>query len=190
MERIACRLTEYLCKHSVINEDDYELYQFGLQSGIELLFCFGCSILIALAMDTVISVIIFWILFLCIRSYIGGIHLKKYCWCFLFSCFISNGIGLVNQNLIIPIGASIIIVIATAGYICVSAMFRLKSEENNRDANMYFLKKMSINIMLFMAVVYLLYVYSCNKYISLCAYTMIIIVISEFLAKIAEKHAL
>lgn len=188
MEKVAERLTEYLYDKNIIEETDYTLYQYGFQVGIELVLCLGCSLLIAFVTNTFICVTIFWLFFLSIRSYIGGIHMKKYLWCFVCSCLVSNGISLFNKIHVIPCRFSALLVILSSFYLLGVALMRFRQEENNRAENKYFLKKLVINLSFIILVVFLFLFISCFEYASQCAYTMLVIVISEISAKIVYRH--
>ena len=187
MERIAKKITKYLCNQKMIDEVDYELYKYGFQSGLELILCFAGSFLIAGLMGAHVNVLIFWMIFFAVRSYIGGIHLKKYSWCFAFSCLISNGISLVNKFFIIPVKLSSLIILGTSLYIIRKNLLKLRLEDNKAE-NSYFLKRVVMHTFIIMLAVLILYSYSCFEYISQCAYTMLIIVISALSSKIMVEN--
>lgn len=186
MEKIAYLLTEYLCRHNAIENSEFELYEYGILSGIELVLCVGCSLLISLMMGTTVNVIIFWMIFFSIRSYMGGIHLKRYSYCFFFSCLVCNIVCLISNVWPMQYKYSFILVIVSVGTILWLAYIRWKNEKENLDENRYFLKKLLRNICIIILNMYFLYKLSYLKYVSQCAYTMLIIAVSALVAKVID----
>ena len=76
MKKIANYLTDYICKKGIIKEEDYSIYNYGFQSGLELSFCLCICFIIAVIMGAFYEGFILWGIFLCVRSYAGGVHLK------------------------------------------------------------------------------------------------------------------
>lgn len=186
MEKIAYRLTEYLCRHNAIENSEFELYEYGILSGIELVLCVGCSLLISLMMGTTVNVIIFWMIFLGIRSYVGGIHLDRYSYCFFFSCLVCNIVCLISNVWPMHYKYSFILVTISAGIILWLAYIRWKKEKENFDENRYLLKKLLQNICIIISSMYFLYKLSYLKYVSQCAYTMLIIAVFALAAKVID----
>ena len=97
MKKIADYLTDYICKRGIINEEDYSIYNYGFLSGLELSFCLCICSIISGIMDAFYEGIILWVIFLCVRSYAGGVHLKRYRHCLICSCVVYSVILMLNR---------------------------------------------------------------------------------------------
>lgn len=88
MEKIAHRIADILVREKIISGSMFEIYQYGLLRMLEMGGVIITAILLCLCMNMVVEGIVFFIFFSSLRSYLGGIHLKKYWHCFLLSCLV------------------------------------------------------------------------------------------------------
>lgn len=86
MESLSKKLTTYILKRGVISQKNYEIYLYGFQIFLELILNMLCSIIIALLLDMKIECFLFFLFFIPLRSYNGGIHMKRYLSCLIMSC--------------------------------------------------------------------------------------------------------
>lgn len=86
MERLSIAFTNYILKKEVISKEDYEVYLYGFQSFLELFLNLICSLCIAAFLHMEVECILFFLLFIPLRSFNGGLHLKSYFTCLIFSC--------------------------------------------------------------------------------------------------------
>ncbi len=86
MERLSIAFTNYILKKEVISKEDYEIYLYGFQSFLELFLNLVCSLCIAAFLHMEVECLLFFILFIPLRSFNGGLHLKSYFSCLIFSC--------------------------------------------------------------------------------------------------------
>lgn len=86
MEKIAGRLTQLLMKENIINDSMAEIYQYGILRILEIGTAILTGVLICFLMGMIREGIIFFTFFASLRSYLGGIHLKKYWQCYIVSC--------------------------------------------------------------------------------------------------------
>lgn len=86
MQRLSRFLADYVINKGVVNETEREIYEYGflcsLEVGIFVLFC----LIVSISLRMYVNGILFFIIFSPIRSYAGGLHLKKYRSCFALSC--------------------------------------------------------------------------------------------------------
>lgn len=106
MEHSAKRLANYICEKEVITKEMIEIYQYGFQCFLELSASTVCSIIIALFLGMLPECLFFFLLFIPMRSYSGGLHMKTYFACFIGSCFILTTSLLAVKYLIVPIPLS------------------------------------------------------------------------------------
>ncbi|MGC6173234.1 accessory gene regulator B family protein [Lacrimispora sp. 38-1] len=86
MERLSIAFTNYILKKEVISKEDYEIYLYGFQSFLELFLNLICSLCIAVFLHMEVECLLFFLLFIPLRSFNGGLHLKSYYSCLIFSC--------------------------------------------------------------------------------------------------------
>lgn len=88
MEKIAHRIADILVREKVVSASMVEIYQYGLLRMLEMGGVIIVAVMLCLCMNMVVEGIVFFIFFSSLRSYLGGIHLKKYWHCFLLSCLV------------------------------------------------------------------------------------------------------
>lgn len=86
MDTLADRLTIYIIEQGIVDEDDYAMYKYGLQTGLEMGSCILAGTFIAIYLKSFIEFLIFILVFFPLRAYVGGIHMKHFYSCFLCSC--------------------------------------------------------------------------------------------------------
>lgn len=86
MEKLSIKMANLLVKKKYIEEKMYSIYQYGLQMALEIGCSFITSIIICCLWGKVIEGIIFFVVFIPLRSYLGGFHMKSYWVCYICSC--------------------------------------------------------------------------------------------------------
>ena len=86
MEKISEKITNILLDKKYIEQSMYEIYKYGIMMLFEIMLSFITSIIISCAMGMFIEGIIFLAVFIPIRSYLGGLHMKRYISCFFVFC--------------------------------------------------------------------------------------------------------
>ena len=88
MEKIATRLAGLLRERQIIDDSMYDIYHYGMLRMLEIGTAFFSSLLICLSMGMIKEGLIFFAFFIPLRSYLGGVHLKKFWQCYIASCLI------------------------------------------------------------------------------------------------------
>lgn len=86
MERLSVKIVDILLKKHYIEESMYNIYKYGMQMTLEVGFSFITSVVICCLCDKVAEGVIFFTVFIPLRSFLGGFHMKSYKACYLFSC--------------------------------------------------------------------------------------------------------
>ena len=85
MENLCRALSNYLLSHNYISAEQYNIYSYGIQ----MMFEHGLSILVSIIVIALFKMplegCLFFAIFIPLRSYLGGLHLKTYKSCFLLS---------------------------------------------------------------------------------------------------------
>ncbi len=92
MDRLSRKLTNYILIKGVIEESDFEIYQYGFRRFLELAINIMCSAVIAALLGMGFECILFFSFFIPLRSYSGGFHMKHYISCLVLSCLSLTGI--------------------------------------------------------------------------------------------------
>lgn len=87
MRQLAIVFTDFILKKDVISTENYEIYVYGFQRFLELFLNITCSALIAYFLHMEVECLLFFLIFIPLRSYLGGFHLNTYYSCLFFSCF-------------------------------------------------------------------------------------------------------
>lgn len=96
-------------KNKLIREEDAEIYQYGYILLFEMVICIIISLLIAIALRTVLELLVFSIFFIPLRCFGGGFHATKAWRClavstiitFMFCAFIDSTMIVNNVKLLI-----------------------------------------------------------------------------------------
>lgn len=78
MEYLANKLTDYIIEKGIITEDMTGIYKYGFQCFLEFSVSTLCSIIIALFFGMLPECLFFFLLFIPMRSFGGGLHMKTY----------------------------------------------------------------------------------------------------------------
>ena len=75
----------------------YNIYKYGMQMALEVGFSFITSVVICCLCDKIVEGIIFFTVFIPLRSFLGGFHMKSYWACYLFSCLTLIAVLLISS---------------------------------------------------------------------------------------------
>lgn len=110
MEELAHTLTNYLIRKNVIATERSSIYKYGFQIGLEVCLNTVISIIIAVLCHMEWETLVFFAVFILLRSYAGGLHLSTYISCLICSCMSLLGLLIVVKHLNIDNSYSIGIV--------------------------------------------------------------------------------
>ena len=82
MEVLADFLTNYIVEKRAISKEDYEIYRYGLLTGLEILICMAVCFFIGMQMGMMVQCMIFLLVFFSLRSFLGGLHMNSFMACF------------------------------------------------------------------------------------------------------------
>lgn len=86
MEVVSKNLTNILVKREIIKQEDYEVYQFGIECFIVKAFHIISYLTLGAIFHKLWEVLIFLITFIPLRVYAGGYHAKTPLRCYIISC--------------------------------------------------------------------------------------------------------
>lgn len=148
MNFLSKKLTEYILEKGIIEKCNYEIYQYGFQIFLELSLNILCSIIIAVILDMKIECIFFFLFFIPLRSYNGGLHMDRYLSCFLLSCTtLALTLLIVKHFTVDPIFSYLLYAIS-AFIIIITGPINHPNREVNSEENIQFKAKTNITLAL------------------------------------------
>lgn len=190
MEKLASNLTEYLIHKKVILQERRNIYQFGFQVGLEVILNTVISILIAVACKMELECIIFFLVFIPLRAYAGGLHLDSYIKCMVCSCLslllILLIVKYINIDGILMMGIVAFSIIIIKAIRPVEHINRPVSRKKYKE----FAKKLNITLMTLTVLSIVLFVLEINRILFTVAVTMLFMAIILFLGKIKRPYVL
>lgn len=184
MERLSIKLTDYILARGVIEESEFEIYQYGFQRFLELSINIMCSIIIAVLLDMKLECIVFFLFFIPLRSYSGGFHMKRYISCLLLSCLSLAGIlCIVKYFSVTPLFSCILYVISLAVIKVVGSVDHPNRSVDEED-NLFFNKRANIILFISFIIFIVLLLSGSSRYLLLEALVFALMSISLIIGKI------
>jgi accessory gene regulator B len=188
MERLSIVLTNYIIKKGVITVDNYDIYLYGFQSFLELFFNIICSILIAVSLHMEIECLLFFLFFVPLRSFNGGLHLKSYYSCLIFSCMTMTYILLLVKYIHLSAPVSFLLFLILLIAVKFAGSFDHPNRPVDEDENIIFIKKTNLTFILsFLAALGFL-IFQLDKYLLLETLTYLLVFITLVISKIKQRN--
>ncbi|MBO4456532.1 MAG: accessory gene regulator B family protein [Butyrivibrio sp.] len=187
MDHMATKLTNYILKRGVIEEKEYEIYKYGFLCFLEVFMSTVTSIFIALFLKMLLPCLFFFLLFIPMRSFGGGLHFRNYFACYIGSCLVLTLSLLAIKHLTLPLTASLIIFIFFALFIVLIGPVDHPNREVDASENSTFKKRTNITIAFATAISVLLYILKNTSYLMLEAIVFAFLGISAAIGKIAYR---
>ncbi len=176
MEKFSHILTTYLVKKDIVDADKSSIYQYGFQVGLEVSINTAISILISILCHMESEAIVFFAVFIVLRSYAGGLHLKTYFGCLVCSCMSLLGLLLIVKY--VEINSLI-----SLGFVCISlVLIKMLSpvQDINRplsaDERMNFGRKLNFAIVGIVVISGIFYLMQMKKMLLMVSVTTIFMV--------------
>lgn len=178
MERLADRLTNYIVKKNIIDKESYEIYRYGMLTGLEMTLCMAICFIIAILLKSFLEFIVLVVVFFSLRAYVGGIHLKHYLSCLVCSCLVITFLLVVAQTWKMDLLVAVPVTAASFFVINRLAPSATKGRVNDQE-EMVFFRKQRKRILFGVAALDMMFIILGLKiYWSLIMYTMLVVLIS------------
>ena len=188
MKKLHEMLTDYVIRKGMVEESDREMYEYAFQITVEVgLFAVVCFV-IALYVNMLVEGLLFFIIFVPLRSYAGGLHMETFKSCFCLSCLAFSFVLLTVGYLEIPGLFSISFLLLLEFIVYTLSPVDNENREVDEEEDTWFKKKLR-NFLFFdfcMAVFCLLL--RKERYLLLIAATFLLIVISMLAGKSKLPH--
>lgn len=188
MEHLAKKLTNYIYKKEIIAEEMVEFYQYGFQCFLELSVSTTFSIIIALFSDMLPECLFFFLLFIPMRSYGGGLHMKTYFACFIASCLILTSTLLAVKYFTIPILVSFALYSLSALLILIIGPVDHPCREVDTQENLTFIKRTHITMVIsFLLALFFIFTQN-TRYMFLQAIVFVILSTTSLIGHLIYKQ--
>jgi accessory gene regulator B len=187
MNKLAIRLTDFVVHAGIVSKDTYEIYYFGFLIALEMGCCFSVGVIIAIFLHTIQEFLIFMIIFIPVRSYAGGLHLKKFWACFLCSLFVETTVLLLNRTMCFSARESWGIIVLCVMFIMVISPVETLEHRLEKEERIH-CRKVLLKILLSLTVVAsMLVVLGMERYLSLIVLTLMVVLMSQVIAILKYK---
>lgn len=184
MKKIAGRIISYMCNQNVINRNDYEIYRYGLQSALEVFGATVINMIISQIIGCLKELICFLLIFIPVRAYAGGFHMKKYGYCFLCSTIVVNSFLFVSKQIRFSKFADLLLILIFAIVIVVIGPVENKNRKLDDNEKIVFNQRLNY-IMCVCAFLSMLFYYANFVFfLSMMQITFLFVVISMILGKV------
>lgn len=190
MGSIAKFLANYVIQKGTVEEDEREMYEYGFQIAMESVLCIITCFIISLVLHTIPEGILFFVIFVPLRSYAGGLHLDNYWSCFSLSCLTFFAIMIAGKYLMIPIYIAFVILVFLE-----LAVYKMYPVENiNRvvevDEDIYFKKKLQQFLLIDGSIAVICTIFGWDTYLQTIVLTFFMVAITMAIGKIKNKKQL
>ena len=188
MEHLSRKLTDYILNAEIITEDSYDIYQYGFQCFLEVSASTVCSIIIAIILHMLPECLFFFLFFIPMRSYSGGLHLKTYLSCFIGSCLILTSALLAVKYFTIPLFVSFVLYVLSNILIIFIGPVNHPNREVSSQDNLTFTRRTYLTVFLSFVVTIYLFLTENTKYMFLLALIFMLVSITALIGNLLRKH--
>lgn len=187
MERLSEKLTQFVIDSGAISKESYAIYQYGFQIGLEMLSCLAVCSVIAVYLHMIPEFIALTVFFMLLRSFAGGVHLNNFWKCFVCSVTVQTLVLILNDLYRFSMrNAWRIIILSSILIFKLSPVQSINRElDNDEKAHGKRAVMKILSALLFFSGCCTLI--DNNKMVSLMAYTVLIILISQSLGIVKYK---
>ena len=161
------QLTKKLVDHEIIKDEDKELYSFGFEQGIVLLYNLITMIAIGYIFNMLWESVIFMVAYGVLRPYAGGYHAKTQLRCYLFSALMMVAVLWIIKHVTWNRFICFIIMTVASAIILVLAPVEDKNKPLDQIEQAVFKKRTNIVLSILIGLTVLFW-FSRLKQISIC----------------------
>lgn len=188
MQRLSIWLTDYVIRKDVVKEEERAIYEYGFQAALETILSLFLSILIAIPLNMVVEGILFFVVFIPLRSYAGGFHLEHYISCLLLSCITYSGVLFLVKLVNVPAYLSIVLI----GVFVLSIWLLYPVEHINRsvdgEEDMHFKKRLKQWLVIDVLLAIAFFLFKCDTYLFLMTATFFLSSSTMLIGKVKNKR--
>lgn len=183
MHRIAKILTDYIIHKGIVDESDRDAYEYGFIITVEVGLFVLFSLFITLYLHMFVEGMIFFIIFVPLRSYAGGLHLEKFHSCFILSCLTFSGTLLAVRYIRTPIASSLVLLLVLETIVYVLYPVENANRKVDSEEDQYFRKKLEVFLFLDFIIAVVCVVWNISSILFLEVVVLGIVVITMMVGK-------
>lgn len=150
MKKLANKLTDKLVLYQIIEDEDKDLYSYGIWQGIVLFFNFATALAISCSFQMLWQGIVFTIAYGFLRSYAGGYHSRTQTGCYLFSVVLITAVlSLIKFAPWNNVGTAVILILSATIILALSPQ---EDENKKLDEKEQIIFKKRTHIVLFVLI--------------------------------------
>lgn len=184
MEKIYDTLAQYVIKNADYGKSDYIRLKYGFQVGLEMIICILVSTLIAFGLDMYVENVLLICVFISLRTYGGGLHLKGFIPCLICSNCILAGILLISKYYLFPLSIILIIETSCSLYMYIVGPIGTKNKILDDTEKYYFGTKLKNRVLGINVLNVTLILLGYYKYAMIIVLTLFAVCVSMLLGKI------
>lgn len=183
MDRVARILADYVMQKGVAKEEEWELYTYGFLVALETGTSFVLALLISIGFHMVSEGLLFFVVFIPLRSYAGGLHMKKYSHCLMLSLMAFSLVLLFVKMVDIPVAFAFLAIIVLQ--VIVYSLYPVENANRTVDEeeNVFFHRKLKKFLCLHLVLALVLGLLSLGKYVLVIFATYVLVVVTMCVAK-------
>lgn len=183
MNGIAKWLTDYVIRKGVIKEDERNIYEYGFRITLETGICIIISSIIAGVFGMLVEGILFFLLFIPLRSYAGGLHLDHYWSCLCLSCLTFSAILLISKYL--PVNPQVSFGCLLLMEFAVWCLYPVENVNRSIDykEDIYFKKRLKKYLVEDLLIAVVCMAFNKENYLLICMLTFGMVVVTMLIGK-------
>ena len=184
MKSLARILAEYVFNKGMITKEECQEYEYGFVIAMEKGLSLIISLCIAVLMNAIVEAVLFFITFIPLRKYAGGLHLSKYSYCLILSCLTFSAVMYISKFL--QINSSIALLLIICMDLLIIVMYPV--ENINRDVdekeNIFFKKRLERNLLINLVIAMVCILFNKRHYLLVIVGTLVMITSTMYIGKI------
>jgi accessory gene regulator B len=184
MKELAEKLAIYVWHSGEISKEDFAIYKYGFEIGLEMTLCFVVSAVISAYLGMQREFLLFILIFIPVRTFAGGLHLHKFWSCFLLSSLVQVGVLLFSKRICFSALNSWLIIAFSMIILLLISPVETSNRKIDIEESRYFIKRVKAVFCLILILTIIFTLFSYFKYVSLIAVTMVVILGSAIAGKI------
>lgn len=187
MEWLADKLTNYIIKKNNIESESYEVYHYGMLTGLEMTLCMAICSIIAIHLKSFLEFIVLLVVFFSLRAYVGGVHFKNYFACLICSCSVITFLLTIARFWILDMRVTLIVTMVTIVLINWLAPVATKERVYDTDEAVFFNKQRKRVLLGIVILDIIFIIFEYNAFCSLIMYTMLVVLVSMIIGIYKNK---
>lgn len=183
MGKIAILLSDYIIHKGIIDEKERNAYEYGFVIAGEILLNLFISISIAMILHMMVEGILFFIIFIPLRTYAGGLHLNYYWSCLILSCIVFTAVLLGGKFIELPTFLSLAMVLFLEYSIL--CLYPVENENRLVDQveNHYFKSRLKIFLLMDLLITILCVLFDKKEYLVIIVATFLLTTVTMSIGK-------